>query len=170
MRYSFFLFVLFFFSCKTLSVHEILDKKFDKIERASYFLYFYPNSQIYIKRDKLTNNFSVFLNIVLNLDLKSDFNSDYLKLIQDGNYIGNVSISKVVSIGRFRFLYVNIDRGNSDLILRALNPHKSLSFVLDEYSYQVWTRETLEYDAKFIDVDFESSRNTLKYVLDNNIL
>ncbi|AHH07280.1 Hypothetical protein BCD_1214 (plasmid) [Borrelia crocidurae DOU] len=170
MRYSFFLLVLFFFSCKTLSVHEILDKKFDKIERASYFLYFYPNSQIYIKRDKLTNNFSVFLNIVLNLDLKSDFNSDYLKLIQDGNYIGNVSISKVVSIGRFKFLYVNIDRGNSDLILRALNPHKSLSFVLDEYSYQVWTRETLEYDAKFIDVDFKSSINTLKYALENNIL
>ncbi|WP_024654465.1 hypothetical protein [Borrelia hispanica] len=170
MRYSFFLFVLFFFSCRTLSVHEILDKKFDTIERANYFLYFYPNSQIYIKRDKLTNSFSVFLNIVLNLDLKSDFNGDYLKLIKDDNYIGNVNISKVVSIGRFRFLYVNIDRGNSDLILRALNPHKSLSFVLDEHSYQVWTRETLKYDAKFIDVDFESSRNTLKYALENNIL
>ncbi|AMR76019.1 hypothetical protein [Borrelia hermsii] len=168
MRYSFFLFVLFFFSCKTLSVDEFLDVKFDKIERANYFLYFYPNSQIYIKRDKSTNNFSVFLNVVLNSKL--NFNSGYLKLIQDDNYIGNINITKVVGIGNLRFLYVDIDKNNSDLILRALNPHKSLSFVLDDNSYQVWTRGTFKYDARFIDVDFESTRDTLKYALDNNIL
>ncbi|WP_235048113.1 hypothetical protein [Borrelia persica] len=147
---------------------EILDKKFDKIERADYFLYFYPNSQIYIKRDKLTNNFSVFLNVVLNS--KSDFSSGYLKLIQDDNYIGDINISKVVGVGKFRFLYVNIDKGNVDLILKALKPYKSLSFVLDDNSYQVWTRETLKYDARFIDVDFESTRDTLRYALENNML
>ncbi|AHH14493.1 hypothetical protein bhYOR_001284 (plasmid) [Borrelia nietonii YOR] len=168
MRYSFFLFVLFFFSCKTLSVDEFLDAKFDKIERANYFLYFYPNSQIYIKRDKSTNNFSVFLNVVLNSKL--NFNSGYLKLIQDDNYIGNINITKVVGIGNLRFLYVDIDKNNSDLILRALNPYKSLSFVLDDNSYQVWTRGTFKYDARFIDVDFESTRDTLKYALENNIL
>ncbi|UPA19247.1 hypothetical protein [Borrelia puertoricensis] len=168
MRYSFFLFVLFFFSCKTLNVHDFLDEKFDKIERADYFLYFYPNSQIYIKRDKLTNDFSVFLNVVL--DSKLNFDSGYLKLIQDDNYIGDVNISKVVGIGNFRFLYVDIDKSNADLILRALKPYKSLSFVLDDNSYQVWTRGTFEYDAKFIDVDFESTRDTLRYALENNIL
>ncbi|UPA17378.1 hypothetical protein bcCo53_001574 (plasmid) [Borrelia coriaceae] len=168
MRYSFFLFVLFFFSCKTLKVYELLDEKFDKIERANYFLYFYPNSQIYIKRDKSTNNFSVFFNVVL--DSKLNFDSGYLKLIQDDNYIGNVNISKVVGIGNFRFLYISIDRNNADLILTALNPSKSLSFVLNDNSYQVWTRETFKYDASFIDVDFESTRDTLKYALENNIL
>ncbi|AHH11290.1 hypothetical protein [Borrelia coriaceae] len=146
----------------------MLDEKFDKIERANYFLYFYPNSQIYIKRDKSTNNFSVFFNVVL--DSKLNFDSGYLKLIQDDNYIGNVNISKVVGIGNFRFLYISIDRNNADLILTALNPSKSLSFVLNDNSYQVWTRETFKYDASFIDVDFESTRDTLKYALENNIL
>ncbi|WP_236842861.1 hypothetical protein [Borrelia turicatae] len=116
----------------------------------------------------MTNDFSVFLNVVL--DSKLNFDSGYLKLIQDDNYIGDVNISKVVGIGNFRFLYVDIDRDNADLILRALKPYKSLSFVLDDNSYQVWTRGTFEYDAKFIDVDFESTRDTLRYALENNIL
>ncbi|APR65404.1 hypothetical protein baBA2_000897 (plasmid) [Borrelia anserina] len=167
MRYSFCLFV-FFFSCKTLSVEEFLDEKFDKIERVNYLLYFYPNSQIYIRRDKLTNNFSVFLNVVLASEL--NFDGGYLKLIQDDNYIGNVKISRVVSIGKLRFLYVDIDKNNADLILKALKPYRSLSFVLDDDSYQVWTRETFKYDARFIDVDFKSTRDTLKYALENNIL
>ncbi|WP_434757439.1 hypothetical protein [Borrelia puertoricensis] len=110
----------------------------------------------------------MFLNVVL--DSKLNFDSGYLKLIQDDNYIGDVNISKVVGIGNFRFLYVDIDKSNADLILRALKPYKSLSFVLDDNSYQVWTRGTFEYDAKFIDVDFESTRDTLRYALENNIL
>ncbi|AHH04319.1 Hypothetical protein BHY_1368 (plasmid) [Borrelia nietonii YOR] len=110
----------------------------------------------------------MFLNVVLNSKL--NFNSGYLKLIQDDNYIGNINITKVVGIGNLRFLYVDIDKNNSDLILRALNPYKSLSFVLDDNSYQVWTRGTFKYDARFIDVDFESTRDTLKYALENNIL
>ncbi|WP_234416449.1 hypothetical protein [Candidatus Borreliella tachyglossi] len=139
-----------------------------KIERADYFLYFYPDSQIYIKRDKSTNDFSVFLNVIL--DSKLNFNDSYLKLIKDDSYIGDIYISKVVSIGNFKFLYINIDRKNSDLILKALNPDEKLSFVLNDTSYQVWTRRTLEYDAKFIDVDFKSTRDTLKYALETNIL
>ncbi|AJA67233.1 hypothetical protein bmLB2001_001112 (plasmid) [Borrelia miyamotoi] len=168
MRYSFFSFVLFFFACQTLSVDEFLDKKLEKIERADHFLYFYPNSQIYIRRDKLTNNFSVFLNVVL--DSKLNFDGGFLRLIQDDTYIGNINISKVVSIGNFRFLYVNIDKNNAGLLIKALNPYKRLSFVLDDDSYQVWTRGTFKYDAKFVDVDFDSTKDTLKYALENSIL
>ena len=167
MRYSFLCF-LCFFSCRTLNVNEVFDEKFDKIERANYFLYFYPDSQIYIRKDKVSNNFSVFLNVVL--DSSSNLSNSYLKLVQDDNYIGDVCISKVVSIRNFKFLYINVDRKNADLILRALNPHKKLSFVLNSNSYQVWTRETLEYDSRFIDVDFKSTRDTLLYALKSNLL
>nr|WKT13861.1 hypothetical protein LKV13_04415 [Borrelia sp. BU AG58] len=157
-----------FFSCKTPDVNEIFNKKFDKIERAGYFLYFYPDSQIYIKKDKSTNNFSVFLNVVLNSNL--NLSNGYLKLVQDDNYIGDVYISKVVSIRNFKFLYINVDRKNAELLLKALNPYKKLSFVLDSNSYQVWTRGTLEYDSRFIDVDFKSTRDTLIYAINSNIL
>ncbi|WP_238614547.1 hypothetical protein [Borrelia turcica] len=157
-----------FFSCRTLDVNEVFDKKFDKIERANYFLYFYPDSQIYIKKDKSTNDYSVFLNVILDSSL--NLNNGYLKLVQDDNYIGDINISKVVSIGNFKFLYVNVDRNNANLILRALNPYKKLSFVLNRNSYQVWTKGTLKYDARFIDVDFKSTRDTLKYALESNIL
>ena len=167
MKYSFLLFV-FFFSCQTLNVDKYLDEKFEKIERANYFLYFYSNSQIYIKKDKLTNNFSVFLNVILNsqLNLKGSF----LRLIKDDKYIGNIDISKVISIGNFKFLYVNIDRSNVGLILRALNPDKHLCFFIDDDSYQVWTKLTFKYDARFVDVDFKSTKETLEYALKNNIL
>ncbi|WP_232535976.1 hypothetical protein [Borrelia sp. A-FGy1] len=157
-----------FFSCRTLDINEIFDKKFHKIERAHYFLYFYPDSQVYIKKDKATNNFSVFLNVILDSSLNLD--NCYLKLVQDDNYIGNIDISKVVSIGNFKFLYINIDRRNADLILRALNPYKKLSFILNSNSYQVWTKGTLKYDARFVDVNFKSTRDTLRYALDSNIL
>ncbi|UGQ16606.1 hypothetical protein [Borrelia sp. RT5S] len=151
-----------------MNVNEVFDKKFDKIERANYFLYFYPDSQIYIRKDKVSNNFSVFLNVVL--DSSSNLSNSYLKLVQDDNYIGDVCISKVVSIRNFKFLYINVDRKNADLILRALKPHKKLSFVLNSNSYQVWTRETFEYDSRFIDVDFKSTRDTLLYALKSGLL
>ncbi|UGQ17765.1 hypothetical protein [Borrelia sp. RT1S] len=151
-----------------MNVNEVFDKEFDKIERANYFLYFYPDSQIYIRKDKSSNNFSVFLNVVL--DSSSNLSNSYLKLVQDDNYIGDVCISKVVSIRNFKFLYINVDRNNVELILRALNPHKKLSFVLNSNSYQVWTREALEYDSRFIDVDFKSTKDTLLYALKSNLL
>ncbi|WKC58593.1 hypothetical protein [Borrelia sp. P9F1] len=167
MRYSFLCF-LCFLCCRTLDINEVFDKEFDRIERADYFLYSYPDSQIYIKKDKSSNDFSVFLNVVL--DANTNPRSGHLKLIQDDIHIGDVRISKVVGIRNFKFLYINIDRNNVELILRALNPHKKLSFVLDSNSYQVWTRGTLEYDSRFIDVNFKSTRDTLLYALKSNLL
>ncbi len=62
MKYCFSLILMVFIcsSCKILNIAEDLEKNFEKIERADYFLYFYPDSQIYIKKDKSSNKFSVF--------------------------------------------------------------------------------------------------------------
>ncbi len=155
-------------SCKILNVAEDLEKNFEKIERADYFLYFYPDSQIYIKKDKSSNKFTVFLNVMLDSNL--NFTKGYLKLIQDNKYIGSIAISKVVSIGNFKFLYINLDKDNFKLMLKALTPYKKLVFLFNNDSFQVWTRDTLQYDPRFIDVNFNNTKNTLEYAFKNKIL
>ncbi|WNY67221.1 hypothetical protein [Borreliella lusitaniae] len=170
MKYSFFLIltVFIYYSCKVLNIAEDLEKNFEKIERADYFLYFYPDSQIYIKKDKSINKYTVFLNVMLDSDL--NFNKGYLKLIKDNKYIGSIAISKVVSIGKFKFLYINIDKDNFKLISKALTAYKKLVFLFNNDSFQVWTKDTLEYDPRFIDVDFKNTKNTLEYAFNNKIL
>ncbi|ABH02446.1 hypothetical protein [Borreliella afzelii] len=170
MKYSFSLILMVFIcsSCKILNIAEDLEKNFEKIERADYFLYFYPDSQIYIKKDKSSNKFTVFLNVMLDSNL--NFTKGYLKLIQDSKYIGSIAISKVVSIGNFKFLYINLDKNNFALMSRALTPYKKLVFLFNEESFQVWTKDTLQYDPRFIDVNFENTKNTLEYAFKNKIL
>lgn len=170
MKYSFSLILMVFIcsSCKILNIAEDLEKNFEKIERADYFLYFYPDSQIYIKKDKSSNKFTVFLNVMLDSNL--NFTKGYLKLIQDSKYIGSIAISKVVSIGNFKFLYINLDKNNFGLMSRALTPYKKLVFLFNEESFQVWTKDTLQYDPRFIDVNFENTKNTLEYAFKNKIL
>ncbi|APJ09254.1 hypothetical protein [Borreliella afzelii] len=170
MKYSFSLILMVFIcsSCKILNIAEDLEKNFEKIERADYFLYFYPDSQIYIKKDKSSNKFTVFLNVMLDSNL--NFTKGYLKLIQDSKYIGSIAISKVVSIGNFKFLYINLDKNNFALMSKALTPYKKLVFLFNEESFQVWTKDTLQYDPRFIDVNFENTKNTLEYAFKNKIL
>ncbi|MCD2374932.1 hypothetical protein LRB56_01780 [Borreliella burgdorferi] len=170
MKYCFSLILMVFIcsSCKILNIAEDLEKNFEKIERADYFLYFYPDSQIYIKKDKSSNKFSVFLNIMLDSNL--NFTKGHLKLIQDNKYIGSIAISKVVSIGNFKFLYINLDKDNFTLMSKALTPYKKLVFLFNEDSFQVWTKDTLQYDPRFIDVNFKNTKNTLEYAFKNKIL
>ncbi|APS99062.1 hypothetical protein Bmayo_06290 (plasmid) [Borreliella mayonii] len=170
MKYSFSLILMVFicFSCKILNIAEDLEKNFEKIERADYFLYFYPDSQIYIKKDKSSNKFTVFLNVMLDSNL--NFTKGYLKLIKDNKYIGSIAISKVVSIGNFKFLYINLDKDNFTLMSKALTPYEKLVFLFNEDSFQVWTKDTLQYDPRFIDVNFKNTKNTLEYAFKNKIL
>lgn len=170
MKYSFSLILMVFIcsSCKVLNIAEDLEKNFEKIERPDYFLYFYPDSQIYIKKDKLSNKFTVFLNVILDSNL--NFTKGYLKLIQDNKYIGSIAISKVVSIGNFKFLYINLNKDNFTLMSKALTPCKKLVFLFNKDSFQVWTKDTLQYDPRFIDVNFKNTKNTLEYAFKNKIL